>query len=241
MYNLLISLALSFTAAYLTIEVAGQKMWVAGIVSLVVLSITYILLMRSIMKKFSALMEEAQRDVQANRADRAVQVMKSAFKYAPWQLFIKQQVKAQMGSILYLKRDFNEALPYLEKAFVRHWVAMCMLGISYMKKNKPKKMVDAFEKATSGAKKEPMAWAVYAYCLDKSGERAKAISVLEKGLKRNPGDESLNLNLELLEAGNKMKMKKKKKKKKFLILEKPGAIIKKQTKAMTGRRKMVRR
>lgn len=241
MYNLLISLALSAGTLVALIQLAGQSQLVAMIASLVVFSVAYILIMRVIMKKFSALMEQAQHDVQANRADRAVAVMKSAFKFAPWQLFIKQQVNAQIGSILYLKRDFNEALPYLEQAFVRHWVAMCMLGISYMKKNKQKKMVEAFEKATSGAKKEPLAWAVYAYCLDKNGERAKAIEILQKGLKRNPGEETLNENLELLESGKKMKMKGFGDMWYQFHLEKPGAIIKKQTKAMTGRRKMVRR
>lgn len=241
MYNLLISLFCSTVVTIVMIEVANQNIWISGLVALVVFVIVYILLMRAVMTKFSALMEEAQRDVQANRADRAVQVMKSAFKYAPWQLYVKQQVNAQIGSILYLKRDFNEALPYLENAFVRHWVAMAMLGVSYMKKNKHKKMEEAFEKATSGTAKEPMVWAVYAFCLDKCGERSKAIAVLKKGLKKIPGDEGLSLNLELLEAGNKMKMKV------FgdlwyqFHLEKPGAIIKKQTKAMTGRRKMVRR
>ena len=83
MYNLLISLFCSTAVMIALIELAGQKPWVAAIASLVVFAVVYILMMRAIMKKFGALMEEAQRDVQANRADRAVQVMKSAFKYAP--------------------------------------------------------------------------------------------------------------------------------------------------------------
>ncbi len=241
MYNLLISFVCSTAVSFAMLELAGQNIWVSGISALAVFAVTYVLIMRVVMKKFSALMEEAQRDVQANRADRAVQVMKSAFKYAPWQLYVKEQINAQIGSILYLKRDFNEALPYLEKAFIRHWVAMAMLGISYMKKNKQQKMIETFNKATSAAKKEPLVWAVYAYCLDKSGERSQAIATLEKGLKKNPGDEGLNENLELLQNGKKMKMKAFGDMWYQFHLEKPGAIIKKQTKAMTGRRKMVRR
>ncbi len=241
MYNLLISLFCSTAVMVAMMELAGQNPWVSGIASVVVFVGVYVMLMRSVMKKFGALMEEAQRDVQANRADRAVQVMKSAFKYAPWQLYVKQQINAQIGSILYLKRDFNEALPYLEKAFVRHWVAMAMLAITYMKKSKPQKMAETFDKATSAAKKEPLIWALYAFCLDKSGEHTKAISILEKGLKKNPGNEDLLKNLELLQAGSKMKMKVFGDMWYQFHLEKPGAIIKKQTKAMTGRRKMVRR
>lgn len=239
MYNLLISFFCSTAVMLAMTELAGQNPWVSAIVSVVVFAVAYFLLLRIVMKKFGALMEEAQRDVQANRAERAIQVMKSAFKYAPWQLYIKQQVNAQIGSIYYLKRDFNEALPYLEKAFVRHWVAMSMLAISYMKKSKPLKMAETFEKATSAAKKEPLVWALYAFCLDKSGEHTKAISILEKGLKKNPGSEDLIQNLALLKAGNKMKMKVFGDMWYQFHLEKPGAIIKKQTKAMTGRRKMV--
>ncbi|MCF6179837.1 MAG: hypothetical protein L3J63_10685 [Geopsychrobacter sp.] len=241
MYNLLISLFSSTAVTLAMIKFSGQSPWVSGLAGLVVFTVAYVLIMRVVMKRFGALMEEAQHDVQANRADRAVQVMKSAFKYSPWQLFVKQQVNAQIGSVLYLKRDFSAALPYLEQAFVRHWVAMCMLGISYMKKNKHKKMAEAFEKATSGAKKEPLSWAIYAHCLEKTGEHAKAVDILEKGLTKNAGDESLSENLELLQAGKKMKMKSFGDMWYQFHLEKPGAIIKKQTKAMTGRRKMVRR
>ena len=67
------------------------------------------------------------------------------------------------------------------------------------------------------------------------------IATLKKALKKGGEDENLRDNLQLLEAGKKMKMKG------FgdmwfqFHLEKPGAMIKKQTKAMTGRRKMVRR
>jgi len=239
MYNLLISLFCSTAVMFSMMELAGQSPLVSVIASVLVFVVSYLLLMRAVMKKFGALMEEAQRDVQANRADRAIQVMKSAFKYAPWQLYVKQQVNAQIGSILYLKRDFNEALPYLEKAFVRHWVAMAMLAISYMKKNKPQKMAETFEKATSAAKKEPLIWALYAFCLEKSGEHNRAVTVLEKGLKKNPENEELLENLALLQTGKKMKMKVFGDMWYQFHLEKPGAIIKKQTKAMTGRRKMV--
>ncbi|WP_020675433.1 tetratricopeptide repeat protein [Geopsychrobacter electrodiphilus] len=241
MYNLLISLFCSTIVTFSVMKFAGQSPLIAGLAGLVVFTLAYILIMRTVMKRFGALMEVAQRDVQANRADRAIHVMKSAFKFAPWQLYIKQQVNAQIGSILYLKRDFQEALPYLEQAFVRHWVAMCMLGISYMKKNKQQKMIEAFEKATSGTKKEPLGWAIYAYCLEKSDEHGKAIAVIEKGLKKNPGDEALSENLELLKEGKKMKMRAFGDMWYQFHLEKPGAIIKQQTKAMTGRRKMVRR
>ena len=84
-----------------------------------------------------------------------------------------------------------------------------------------------------------MIYALYAYCLDKSGDRKKAVSVLEKGLKKTAKDERLQENIELLQAGKKMKMKGFGDMWYQFHLEKHGALIKKQTKAMTGRRKQV--
>ncbi|MCK4503319.1 MAG: hypothetical protein KAU22_09805, partial [Desulfuromonadales bacterium] len=88
-------------------------------------------------------------------------------------------------------------------------------------------------------RKEPMVYAVYAFCMDRIGERNKAIEVLKKGVAKAAGDERLQLNLELLEAGKKMKMKGFGDMWYQFHLEKQGAMIKKQTKAMTGRRKQV--
>ncbi len=193
------------------------------------------------MKKVSTLMEVAQRDIQANRPEKAVKTLESGFKYANWQFYVKGQINAQIGMILFLKRDFSGAFEYLQKGFVRHWVAMGMLGVCYMKRNKAGKMIETFDKATAANRKEPLLWNLYAYCLEKIGERDKAIGVLEKGLKKASGDERLQANLEALRQGKKMKMQPYGDLWYQFHLEKPGALIKKQTKAMQGRRKIVRR
>jgi tetratricopeptide (TPR) repeat protein len=193
------------------------------------------------MKKVEALMMRAQQDVIAHRVDKAVASLKAGMKYGSWQFYVKQQINSQIGSILYMKRDFNDALPYLEKGFVRNWVSMAMLGISYMKKNKTKKMQETFDKAISGAAKEPMIYALYAFCLDRIGERLKGIAILEKGLKKTANDERLKENIALLQAGKKMKMKGFGDMWYQFHLEKQGVLIKKQTKALTGRRKQVLR
>lgn len=116
-----------------------------------------------------------------------------------------------------------------------------MLAITFMKKNKTSKMVETFGKAVSANRKEPMVYALYAFCMDRIGERAKAIEVLNKGIAKAAGDERLQENLTLLESGKKMKMKGFGDMWYQFHLEKQGAIIKKQTKAMTGRRKQVMR
>ncbi len=241
MYNLLISLVFSTIVALLVEFFTDWNFWIPSAIGLVVFTATYILLIRLIMKKVSALMETAQRDIQAGRTEKAVQNLKSGFRYARWQFYIRGQINAQIGMILYLKRDFAAAMEYLQKGFVRHWVAMGMLGVSYMKRNKPAKMIETFDKATAANKKEPMLWNLYAFCLERIGERDKAVQVLEKGLKKTGGDERLQANLEALNTGRKMKMKGYGDLWYQFHLEKPGALLKQQTRAVQGRRKIVRR
>jgi len=209
-------------------------------VSAVVFAATFMLLTRIIMKKVGVLMEVAQRDMLANRTDKAIKELQNGLKYGAWQIYVKQQIYSQIGTIYYLKRDFKEAVPFLEKGFVRNWVGMAMLAITYMKKNKTNKMIETFGNAVSGNRKEPMVYAVYAFCLDRVGERSKAVEVLKKGISKT-SDERLQENMDLLGAGKKMKMKGFGDMWYQFHLEKQGAIIKKQTKAMTGRRKQVLR
>jgi tetratricopeptide (TPR) repeat protein len=241
MLNLALSLLASVLVHLGLTLFAGVEPWIAGTAAIVTFFLLYFLMTRFIMKKIGILMEGAQRDLQAGRAEKAVKALQGGFKYAKWQFYIKGQLNAQIGTILYLKRDFNEAFDYLQKGFVRHWVAMGMLGICYMKRNKPEKMRDTFEKATAASRKEPMIWNLYAYCLEKIGQKDRAIAVMEKGIKKVGGNDTLQENLDLLKAGKKMKMQE------FgdlwyqFHLESQGTLIKQQTKAMQGRRKIQRR
>ncbi len=240
MLNLLISFACSALSSALMMKFVTPNIWISMAVSAVVFGLIFMLLTRITMKKVTALMEVAQRDMMANRSDKAIKELQNGLKYGAWQIYVKQQIHSQIGTIYYLKRDFKEAVPYLEKGFVRNWVSTAMLAITYMKKNKTGKMIDTFEKAVSGNRKEPMIYAVYAFCLDRIGQRGKAIEILKKGATKT-GNEHLDDNKNLLESGKKMKMKGFGDMWYQFHLEKQGAIIKKQTKAMTGRRKQVLR
>ncbi len=241
MLNMLISMTASIFTTALMLRFVTDNTWIAMAVSMVVFLASFVLITRIVMKKVGNLMQSAQRDVLANRGDRAIKTLKDGLKLGAWQFYVKPQIFSQIGSIHYLRREFTEALPYLEKGFVRNWVSMSMLGISYMKKNKHSKMRATFEKNMTGNKKEPMVYALYAYCLERIGERSKAIDILKKGLKKTGDDERLSENIALLEAGKKMKMKGFGDAWYQFHLEKQGAIIKKQTKALTGRRKQVLR
>lgn len=241
MYNLLISLLVGAAVTAGIHLLAGPGLWVSSLIGLAAFTLTFVLLARYTLKKMGELMEVAQRDLQAGRVEKAVKTLESGFRYARWQFYIRPQLNAQIGTILYLKREFNEAFEYLTKSFVRHWVAMGMLAICYMKRNKTGKMIETFDKATAVTRKEPLLWNLYAFCLERVGEKEKAIAVIEKGIKKTGGDERLQGNLEALKEGRKMKMKGYGEMWLQFHLEKPGALIKQQTRAIQGRRKIVRR
>lgn len=212
------------------------------IAGVVVFSVIYVILLKKIMAKINEAMEAVQKDIAANRPDAAIHKLETAQKkYKHWQFYIQKQMNSQIGMVYYLRRDFTKAYDYLNRGFVRHWVAMAMLAIIYMKRNQSKKMIATFEKAVAANRKEPLLWSLYAYCLEKIGDRAKAVSIMQKGLKKNSGNELMEANLNALQNGKKMKMQDYGDVWFQFQLEKQGTLIRKHTKAIQGRRKIVRR
>ncbi|MDH3454081.1 MAG: hypothetical protein OEL80_02965 [Desulfuromonadales bacterium] len=212
------------------------------VTGLAAFTLVYVLMLKQVMKRIGASMDVVQKDIMANRPEAAIHKLEAVQKkYAYWQFFIKKQMNAQIGMIYYMRRDFSKAYDYLDQGFVRHWVAMAMLAIIHMKRNQPKKMIATFEKALTATRKETLLWSLYAFCLEKIGDRNKAVSVMEKGLKKVGKDELMNANLEALKSGGKMKMQGYGDLWHQFQLEKQGDLMRKHTKAMQGRRKMVRR
>jgi tetratricopeptide (TPR) repeat protein len=212
------------------------------IAGMVVFTAIYVIVLKKIMARINQAMEAVQKDIAANRPEAAIHKLEAVQKkYANWQFYIQKQMNSQIGMVYYLRRDFSKAYDYLTRGFVRHWVAMAMLAIIYMKRNQPKKMVATFEKTVTANRKEPLLWTLYAYCLEKVGDRNKAVTVMEKGLKKVRGNALMEANLDALKSGKKMKMQEYGDLWYQFQLEKQGAIIRKHTKAMQGRRKIVRR
>lgn len=242
MLSIVVSLAVAALfggALYLT---TSLPLAVPVIAALVVFTLIYILMLKRIMNRVNVAMDGVQKDLMANRPEVAIKKLEQVQKtYGPWQLFVKKQMNAQIGMVYYLRRDFSKAYDYLIQGFVRHWVAMAMLGIIHMKRNQPKKMIATFDKAVAATRKEPLLWTLYAFCLEKIGDRNKAISIMEKGIKKVGSNELMSANLEALKNGKKMKMQDYGDIWYQFQLEKPGAMIRKHTKAMQGRRKIVRR
>jgi tetratricopeptide (TPR) repeat protein len=209
MYNLLISAAAAVAVLLIQILVLNMPWWGALLVAMIVFAIVFVLFSRITMKKVMASIETAGKDLQAQppRFEKAVRELKDALQYSKWQLYVEGQLNSQIGMIYYMKRDFSNAFPYLEKSFFKNWAATAMLAVSYMKRQKKDLMISTFDKAVQWNGKESMLWALYAYCMNESGESVKAKELLAKGIKKNPGDEKLKDLLESLQNGKKMNMR----------------------------------
>jgi tetratricopeptide (TPR) repeat protein len=242
MYNILISVGSAIAVFLLLTFAVGLPWWGALLVALVVFMGLFYLISRLIMKKVMAIMDTATKDLQAQRVEKCIRELQGAFRYGKWQIYVSGQLNAQIGMIYYMKRDFSNAFPYLEKAFFKNWVAMGMLAISYMKRNKNDKMRETFEKAVQVTPKESLLWNLYAYCLVEIGDTAKAKEVLAKGAKKLPGDERISHNIEALAEGKKMKMKNFGEMWLQFHLERPSVMMKQQAAAMGGmKRRIIRK
>lgn len=206
MINLLISLSLASAAFFLLFFLKAH--WGIGLaVALVVMMAANYLLGRRIQKAVTDIMEQVGQDLKNGKMDRAIRTLESGMKYSRYQFFIGSQLQAQIGVVHYLKKDFNSAFPFLQKAFTRHWIAQGMLAVLYMRRKDKEKMIKTFKRAVRSTPKEGLLWNLYAYCLNRMGDKAGAIQALVKGAKKLPKDERIRNNLINLQNNKKMKMK----------------------------------
>lgn len=243
MYNLLISIgvfALIMIALLLTTDL---PVWGVFLIALPFMAASFLLIARMVLKKINAIMEAAGRDIQGQRIEKAVRTLQEALRFGKWQFSVTGQVHSQIGMIYYMKRDFSNAFPHLQKSFAKNWIAMGMLAVSYMKRNRKDMMIRTFEKAVQWSPKETLLWNLYAYCLNECGDTEKAVKVLERGLKKIPGEERIRSNLEALREGKKMKMKSFGDMWLQFHLERQSVVMKQQAAAMGGmaRRKIIRK
>ena len=242
MYNLLISSGAAALVCFgLLLALGPSWWWLALLAAGVAFLASFVLISRTIMKKVEAVMETAMKDIQNQRFEKGVRELKGALAYGKWQIYVTGQVNATIGMVHYLKRDFSNAFPYLEKGFFKNWMAMGMLAVSHMKRNRRDRMKETFEKAVVASPKESLLWALYAYCLADGGDVEKAKEILQRGLKKIPGDEKLQQNLQLLGDGKKMKMKEYGDLWLQFHLESVGTIQKQQMAALGVRRRVIRR
>jgi hypothetical protein len=188
--------------------VAAVFGWVGAVLpAIATMIIAFVLISRNLSKKLEGTIKSVQADLMKGQIDRAMNALKDIKeRYGKWQFFLSATIDGQIGSILYMKGQFQQAKPYLESAFVRHWVAKAMLAAIYYRERKMTKMDEVFDNVTRHVKKAGLLWSLWAYCVWRNGETDRAISILTKG-KSYLGDADPHLAQNLLALQNEKKMK----------------------------------
>ncbi len=206
MWNLLISLALGVAVA-LGIRFGTEFGWAAAVFpGLVVALAAYLVLARRTWKRLEVIFEAMQREVQAQKLDKAIQTLESGFALAPWQFLVAAQLHSNIGILHYIQKDFDAARPHLEKSFSRNWIARGMLAVARYKKRDVAGAKSVFEDAVKTNKKEGVLWSSYAWILENEGEHEAAIAVLGRAVQANGSDEKLKTSLQALQNGKKLKL-----------------------------------
>jgi len=206
MYNLLISLAAGL-AVTLAVRFGTNVGWVGSVVpGLLALVLAYFLLARRSWKKLEALFGAVQKDLMAQRIDKAVQTLQGGFALAPWQFLVASQLHSQIGVLRYIRQDFDGALPELKESFSRHGVARAMLALCLYRKRDLDGMRKVFEDALKDNKKEGLLYATFAWVEEKEGRHDAAVAILARGVKTNASDDKLKSALQALQNDKKLKL-----------------------------------
>ena len=205
MYNIAISVAAGVITALIFSLILSP--WASILPCVLVLGGTYYYLARRTVNQVQLLMGRANQALQSGKFDQAVKILKSGLEFSKWQVMIDGQIKGQIGYIIYLQKNYDDALYYLRQAGLSHYIGQAMYAACLYRKKKYDEMEAVLEKAAPASKKVPFIWAIYAYLMDKSGNRAKAREILMKGLEHNENNEDLKANLLALQNNKRMKMK----------------------------------
>ncbi len=192
-------------------------------------------------RKVQAMMEELQtqmqKELQAQKIDRAIETLKQGFAFEKRHIFVGSQLHSLIGSLYYIKKDHENALVHLQKGFFKNYMGQCMMGAIYHKRKDLENMKKVMDNTISTNKKESFCYGVYAWLLIQNKEKERAIEILQQGLKKLPDDEKLQTNLALLQNNKKLKMKVYGDIWVQLMLERPPRIMQEQPRHMRMSRK----
>ncbi len=226
----MINLAIAIGSALLVLLAFGFALgggefnfWYGILPSLIALVAVYLYLVRRTLKQVEAIMNRAQVELAKAQKlamrpnarpsedkikeifNRAIGIIKEAYKLGRWQFLLEPQINSQVGALHYAQKEYDKALPYLENSFTRTWMSQGMLAAIYFRRKEYDKMKETFEKATHANKKQSLLWALYAWCLWKNKDRDGAIAVLNRA-KGFVQDERIEGNLLALQNKKKMNL-----------------------------------
>jgi tetratricopeptide (TPR) repeat protein len=206
MINLALSLVFGFLTGLVVAIMTSLGATAAVLPGAVVAVGTYLVLVRRTWKQLEAIFDGVQKELQTQRVDKALQLLKGGFHLAPWQFLVASQLHSNIGILLFVKGDAEASVPHLEKSFSRNWIARAMLAVARYRAHDLAGALKIFEQAVKTNKKEGLLWQVYAWVLEKEGRHEEAIAVLGRAAAASPLDEKLKSSLQALQNGKKLKL-----------------------------------
>lgn len=208
MYPLLIAIAVG-TSITLSLILFPQDpfYWFGPFAGFVGFLPTFMLLTRRTADKVQPLFEQAAKQAQAGNVPKAVETFQSILVFKRWQFFLEQQVNTQIGILRYGAGEEDLAVEHLRNGYPKISEGHLILGTILYKQGKLEEAKQAFELGLRFNKKSPILYNVYAYVLSEAGQKDAAIEVLNRGLKKVPGDEETQDNLQRLQNDKKLNMK----------------------------------
>jgi tetratricopeptide (TPR) repeat protein len=208
-YTALVALAVGVLSGLIWTLLGLWKTWAMGIVlGLLVFVATFALLSRRIAKRIEPRFQHIQKQIQAGNVKLALKTLEELLPLSRWQILLKGQLYAQMGSLCFTMGDQTRALEYLNKASPRVADGQLFLASLHYRRRDVAKAREVIETAIRSNKKQMLLYNVHAWLLSREGDREGAIEQLLRGLKVEKDNESTKDNLRRLQNGKKMNMKK---------------------------------
>lgn len=187
MYNLLVSLGISL-AVVAAVLVAGFPVVSAIVPALLVFPIVFFVLWRRTQSQVQQALAPLQGLMQAGKVSEVQALMRTVRDtWGRWQFYLTAQIDGQLGMLEYAQMHFDQARPLLEKgAGARDWSAATALACILWREGDMEAADQAFRHAAKASSKEVIIYVVWASCMARKGERAKALAALSQGLEAVP-------------------------------------------------------
>ncbi|HBP20513.1 MAG TPA: hypothetical protein DEA08_22315 [Planctomycetes bacterium] len=207
-YPLMIAASLGLTILLSCLLIPQEAYYISGpVLGSIAFVLTFVILSRKIGEKVRPILLQAQRQVQAGNVAQAIASFEEARAYNKWQLMLDSQINTQIGTLYFAAGEEQKAEEFLRKGVSRNMEGPLVLGTVLYRQGKVDEARQVLADGIKRDKKARLLHNLLAWILDKEGQRAEAIKVLEASLKPLKDDEDTVANLERLREDKRMNMK----------------------------------
>jgi len=241
-YNLLISLAIAvaFGVGWTLLDL--WQGWAMGTwLGIITFIASFMIIGRILKRRIEPAIMAAHKQAEAGKAQLALRSLESLLALGRWQPLLKGQLNAQIGILRYSQGEQDKALVYLAKSSARVAEAQMFRASILFRRGHFDEAKEVLDLTTRFNKKHVLLANVYAYLLEKKGQRTEAIAQLNRLLKQEKLNEATKDNLLRLQNDKKMNMKRFGMPWYALQLEKPPASMGQQRAPRAGFRQKKRK